>query len=201
MADAYARNTGKLGVCCATTGPGATNMITGIASSYESNTPLLIITPQTNQVKEGKKALQDSSDTGVNIPGMLKFCTRYNSVVSHIEQFEPKLISAILTAFNTPQGPAHLSIPTNILKSTLPIPFKKTNFDNINKRRHLIDKYAIKNLIEEVSESKKIVFVIGPGAKNSTSSILRAINQLNAFFVTTPAVSYTHLTLPTICSV
>ena len=186
MADAYARNTGKLGVCCATTGPGATNMITGIASSYESNTPLLIITPQTNQVKEGKKALQDSSDTGVNIPGMLKFCTRYNSVVSHIEQFEPKLISAILTAFNTPQGPAHLSIPTNILKSTLPIPFKKTNFDNINKRRHLIDKYAIKNLIEEVSESKKIVFVIGPGAKNSTSSILRAINQLNAFFVTTP---------------
>ena len=61
MADAYARNTGKLGVCCSTTGPGATNMVTGVASSFENNTPLLVITPQASQDKVGKKALQELS--------------------------------------------------------------------------------------------------------------------------------------------
>ncbi|MFN2310061.1 MAG: thiamine pyrophosphate-binding protein, partial [Gammaproteobacteria bacterium] len=47
MADGYARNSGKLGVCCATTGPGATNLITGVASAYESHIPMLVITAQT----------------------------------------------------------------------------------------------------------------------------------------------------------
>ena len=47
MADGYARNTGKLGVCCATTGPGATNLITGVASAYENHIPMLVITAQT----------------------------------------------------------------------------------------------------------------------------------------------------------
>jgi len=102
MADAYARNTGKLGVCCSTTGPGATNMITGIASSYENNTPLLIITPQTAQEKVGKKALQDSGDTGINIPGMFQFFTKYSSYVSHVGQFEHKLVSAIMSALSSP---------------------------------------------------------------------------------------------------
>ncbi|PHS72216.1 MAG: acetolactate synthase, partial [Cycloclasticus sp.] len=105
MADAYARNTGKLGVCCSTTGPGATNMITGVASSYENNTPLLIITPQASQDKVGKKALQESGDTGVNIAGMFQFFTRYNSYVTHIDQFEHKLVSAIMSAFSSPSGP------------------------------------------------------------------------------------------------
>ena len=107
MADAYARNTGKLGVCCSTTGPGATNMITGIASSYENNTPLLIITPQATQDKVGRKALQESGDTGVNINGMFQFLTKYNSYVTHPKQFEHKLVSAIMSAFSNPTGPAH----------------------------------------------------------------------------------------------
>lgn len=70
MADGYTRNSGKLGVCCATTGPGTTNLITGVASAYENNIPLLVISAQTSLSSFGKGALQESSCTGVNKIGM-----------------------------------------------------------------------------------------------------------------------------------
>ncbi len=60
MADGYARETGKLGVCCATTGPGATNLITGMASAYVDHTPLLVITGQTALPRFGEGAFQES---------------------------------------------------------------------------------------------------------------------------------------------
>ena len=66
MADGYARNTGKLGVCCATTGPGATNMLTGIASAYENQIPILAISAQTSLSMFGRGAFQDSSGDGVD---------------------------------------------------------------------------------------------------------------------------------------
>tara|TARA_R110002095_G_scaffold80921_1_gene70211 strand:- start:1497 stop:3335 length:1839 start_codon:yes stop_codon:yes gene_type:complete len=185
MADAYARNTGKLGVCCSTTGPGATNMITGIASSYENNTPLLIITPQVSQNKQGKRAFQDSGDTSVNISGMLQFCTKYNSQISHVDQFEQKIISAIKAAFTAPNGPVHLNIPMNILNALTPKSNYKIDINNLLRQPVLKDEYAISNLLREVEKSKNIVFVIGSGAKNSANLILKCVNKLNAKFVST----------------
>ena len=76
MADGYARNTGKLGVCCATTGPGATNLITGVASAYENNIPMLVITAQTALSTFGRGAFQESSCTGINTVGLFGHCTR-----------------------------------------------------------------------------------------------------------------------------
>ncbi|MEE4291120.1 MAG: thiamine pyrophosphate-binding protein [Cycloclasticus sp.] len=186
MADAYARNTGKLGVCCSTTGPGATNMITGVASSYENNTPLLIITPQTAQDKVGKKAMQESGDTGIDISGMFQLFTRYNSYVTHIEQFEHKLVSAIMSAFNSPGGPTHLSIPTDILKSSIPIKQQPINIENLLRRPILKDENAIQDLLTELNNSKKIIFVVGAGAKACSSLIAQCINQLDVEFVATP---------------
>ena len=61
MADGYARETGKIGVCCATTGPGATNLITGVASAYTDHIPLLVITAQTRLPYFSMGAFQESS--------------------------------------------------------------------------------------------------------------------------------------------
>ncbi|HEX2245496.1 MAG TPA: thiamine pyrophosphate-binding protein [Gammaproteobacteria bacterium] len=119
MADGYYRQTGKLGVCCATTGPGATNLITGAASAYENHIPILIITAQTALVNFGRGAFQESSCTGINTVGMFQYCTRYNTLVSHVEQFEHKLTAAVTSAFQSPGGPAHLSIPLDVLCSPL----------------------------------------------------------------------------------
>ena len=115
MADGYARNSGKLGVCCSTTGPGATNMITGVASAYENNVPMLVITAQTAISTFGKGAIQDSSCTGVNTVGLYQHCTRYNTLISHIDQFEHKLAAAIMSAMGSPAGPAHISIPRDVM--------------------------------------------------------------------------------------
>jgi acetolactate synthase-1/2/3 large subunit len=60
MADGYARETGKLGVCCATTGPGTTNLITGVASASANNIPLLVLTAQTRLSSFGKKVRFDN---------------------------------------------------------------------------------------------------------------------------------------------
>ena len=96
MADGYSRHTGKLGVCCATTGPGATNLITGVASAYENNIPMLVITAQTALSTFGRGAFQESSCAGVNTVGLFEHCSRYNSLVSHVDQFEHKLAAAVL---------------------------------------------------------------------------------------------------------
>jgi acetolactate synthase-1/2/3 large subunit len=186
MADAYARNTGKLGVCCSTTGPGATNMITGIASSYENNTPLLVITPQVSQDKQGKRAFQDSGDTGTDILGMFKYCTRYNSAVTNTEQLNHKFFSAVRAAYGNPKGPVHLAIPGDILKSKTSISTDVIDKNNLLRRPILKDDNAIKKLLEVINKSKNIIIVVGSGSQNSVSLILKCINHLNAKFVATP---------------
>ena len=117
MADGYARESGKLGVCCATTGPGATNLITGIASGSADNIPMLVISGQTALPSFGRYGLQESSCTGINTVAMFEHCTRYNTLVSHVDQLERKLQVAIHHAFGPTPGPVHLSIPLDILRS------------------------------------------------------------------------------------
>ncbi|MCZ6564914.1 MAG: thiamine pyrophosphate-binding protein, partial [Gammaproteobacteria bacterium] len=102
MADGYARNSGKLGVCCATAGPGATNLITGVASAYDNHSPLLVITAQTALENFGRNAAQESGDTGINTVAMFVQCTHYSTLVSHVNQLEQTLASPIMTAFRSP---------------------------------------------------------------------------------------------------
>src|SRR5690625_4479058 len=99
MADGYARQTGKLAVCCATTGPGATNLITGVASAYENHIPMLVITAQTALANFGRGAAQESSCTGIDTVGLFQYCTRYSTLISHVDQLEHKLSTAIMTAY------------------------------------------------------------------------------------------------------
>ena len=117
MADGYARETGRIGVCCATTGPGATNLITGVASAYADYIPMLVITAQTALPTFSQGGFQESSADVTDIVGMYEHCTRYNTLVSHPDQLETKLSAALTTALQTPKGPAHLSIPIDILRS------------------------------------------------------------------------------------
>ena len=114
IADGYARESGRLGVCCSTTGPGATNLITGVASAYAEQIPLLVITSQTRIPDFSFGCFQDSSRDGVDIMSMFDHCTRYNSMVTHPNQLEKKLAAALATAMGNPKGPAHLSIPIDI---------------------------------------------------------------------------------------
>ena len=185
MAEGYARNSGKLGVCCSTTGPGATNLITGVASAYENQIPMLVITPQTSLSNFGRKAFQESSDTGVNIVGMFQHCTHYNTLISHIDQLEHKIASAIMTAFNA-RGPAHVSIPVDILKSRVTMPQPSYNLSSLLARSPWKDDLAIEQFLTMVLAATKPVFVLGSGCDDAVGLILRVAMTLGASVVTTP---------------
>lgn len=186
MADGYHNQTGHLGVCCSTTGPGATNLITGVASAYANNTPLLVITAQTAMNSFGKGAFQDSSCTGVNVTAMLEHCTHYNTLVSHADQFEHKLATAVMTAFGSPPGPVHLSIPVDVMRSQVSPSSEPFDLYRLIHPEPLLDTVALEQLCQTISSSNKVAFLVGEGACESVASILRIVEKLDADLLTTP---------------
>jgi acetolactate synthase I/II/III large subunit len=187
MADGYARETGRLGVCISTSGPGATNLLTGIACARGSSVPILALTGQAALPLFGKNALQDSSCAGVDIVGIFAHCTRYSSLVSHVEQAETKVISAILQALRKPCAPSHLSFPVDILRSRVAL--KSTGEELRALFRHrpsMIDEREVEALEAELIAASRIVFFIGDGAADAVDAIMTLVELCGALFVTTP---------------
>lgn len=185
MADGYARETGKLGVCCSTTGPGATNLITGVASAYENHIPLLVLTAQTALNTFGKGAFQESSDNGIDTVAIFKHCTYYNSLVSHIDQLEYKLTAAIRTALIESVGPVHLSLPPDLLKKEAP---RTASFDISAQLQEpsIYDVAAVDTLYEKLASSHHIVLVIGGGCADAIGTILEFSMVFQTPIVATP---------------
>ncbi|MDM3872105.1 thiamine pyrophosphate-binding protein [Porticoccus sp. W117] len=186
MADGYAHHTGKLGVCCATTGPGATNLITGVASAYDNHTPMLVITAQTALSTFGRGALQESSCTGINTVGLFEHCTRYNTLVSHAEQFEHKLAAAVMTAFQAPAGPVHLSVPLDVMSSFSSTTEPSFDLSKLLNKPHYVDNEALDALYEELVTARNPILLIGDEASESVGSLLSLAVKLGAQIITTP---------------
>ncbi len=111
-ADAYARVTGKLGVCLATSGPGATNLVTGIANAYLDSVPLLAITGQVPTHFIGKDAFQEIDITGITVP-----ITKYNQLVLNISDLAKAVREAAHVAQVGRPGPVLLDIPRDVFQS------------------------------------------------------------------------------------
>lgn len=186
MADGYARETGKLGVCCATTGPGATNLLTGVASAFADNVPMLVISAQTPLPKFGRNALQESSCTAIDTVGILRHCTRYNTLVSHREQLNTKLIAAIMAAFRIPRGPSHISIPSDILRQEASE--KPTaNAHRLAQQFALTDNAAVEQLTDLLSGTWRIALFLGKGCGLAIDSIMEFAELTRAPIMTGPA--------------
>ncbi len=186
MADGYARETGRLGVCCATTGPGATNLITGVASAYADKIPLLVITAQTALPYFGRGALQESSCTAINTVGIFQHCTIYNTLVSHPEQLESKLIAAIMTAFQSPCGPAHISIPRDVLCSAWSGAAPMSRLQPLLRTRNMVDPHAVEALCERLADARQVVVVVGAGCGDASDAIVAFAEIVGAELVATP---------------
>lgn len=189
MAEGYARETGKLGVCCATTGPGATNIITGVASAFLENIPMLVITAQTALPNFGKRVLQESSCTAVDTVSMFKSCTRFSSLVSHRGQLEAKLLLAVVATQEGSGGPAHLSIPMDVLASPRRMRPEEPplRLDRVIQPRVYIDTAAVETLKTEIREARKIVMLLGDGCTGAIESILALADALDARIITGPS--------------
>ena len=185
MADGYARNSGKLGVCCGTAGPGTTNLMTGVASAFDNQTPLLVVTAQTSITNFGKRAAQESGDTGINTVAMFEHCTHYSSLISHANQFERKLTAAIMHALQE-KGPAHLSIPLDVFRSQASVSKPSYPLNELYRKTSLIDVESLNQLNHELLDNRNIIFIVGEQCADAISRILDVALRLNIKIVTTP---------------
>jgi len=172
-------------VVCSTTGPGATNLLTGVASAAADEVPMLVITAQTPLPKFGKRALQESSCTAIDTVGIFRYVTQFNTLVSHHEQLESKLVSAIMAAHRVPNGPVHISIPADILRSPATIN-THIHSDLLIHDFSMSDETAIARLCEKMSRVNNIVMYIGNGVGKASKQIMEFINLTGASFVTGP---------------
>jgi len=185
MAEGYYRCSGKLGVVCTTTGPGATNLITGVSSAYAEKIPLLIITAQTALTKFGQRALQESSCTAVDTLAMFKNITQYNTFVSHPQQLEHKLIAALLAANTSPSGPAHLTIPSDILR----MPSASQRFISSRLLHHktvAFDQIATQTLCKRLNDVDNFIVLIGGNTQEHTAAVIQFVEHTRALFICTP---------------
>ena len=185
MADGYARETGRLGVCVTTSGPGATNMITGVACAHENNVPILAISGQTAVTSFGRRGIQESSCTGINVVGMFRHCTRYDSLISHPNQAEHKLASAIMRASQS-RGPVHLSIPVDVQKAAVSSREQAYNLLRAFHRPVAVDEFARHDLERLLEEARRPVLVIGSGCLGAARTVVKLAECLGAPYVVTP---------------
>ena len=115
MADGYARVSGKIGVCYATSGPGATNLVTGVANAYMDNIPLLVITGQVPTSIYGKGTFQDSTKEGVDSVDMFDPITKFSTMIISKYKMPETLREAFRKALSGKKGPVHLSYPKDIM--------------------------------------------------------------------------------------
>jgi acetolactate synthase-1/2/3 large subunit len=185
MADGYSRETGKMGVVCATTGPGATNLITGVASALADEIPMLVITAQTPLPKFGKRALQESSCTAIDTVGMFRYVTQFNTLVSHHEQLESKLVSAIMAAHRKPNGPVHISVPADVMRAPATIN-PHIHSDLLVHDFAIADDSSIARLCDKLGKVDNIVMYIGNGVGKASKQIMEFIELTGAAFVSGP---------------
>ena len=116
MADGYARVSRRLGVCAGTAGPGATNLITGIATSFADSIPVLSLTGQVSTKFFGKGAFQESTYEGINIVEMFRFINKHNAMIINAEATGAITRKALRIALAGRPGPVHLNLPVDVME-------------------------------------------------------------------------------------
>ncbi|MDO8294298.1 MAG: thiamine pyrophosphate-binding protein [Gallionella sp.] len=186
MADGYARETGRIGVCCATSGPGATNLITGVACAYENEIPMLVITGQPSLHLLGRGAMQESAGMGgIDTVAMFRTCTRYSVLISHPDQLERQLTNALLAAYQPTPGPVHLSIPVDVQRSLMK---NGPAYDlaHLLLQPSVVDDAAVRKLQAQLAQAQRLVVLIGSGCGEAIDLVIELIERVGAVFVVTP---------------
>ena len=165
MADGYARATGKVGVCIATSGPGATNLATGLATAYMDSIPMVAITGQVASQLVGNDAFQEADTTGVT-----RSITKHNFMVRNIKELAPTIAKAFYIARTGRQGPVVVDIPTDITKQSCefiyPENVKMRSYNPVYKGHP----QQIQKVIELIKKSRAPVVYAGGGIISSGAS-------------------------------
>ncbi|MBU2955804.1 thiamine pyrophosphate-binding protein [Marinobacter sp. F3R08] len=186
MAEGYARATGKLGVCCSTAGPGATNLLTGVASAYADGIPILVISAQTALDRFGQGSLQETSCTGIHTLEMFAQCTRYNTLVSHPAQLPTKLLQAASHAMSNQPGPVHLAIPLDVMRHRVPDNAVDSAFKAFLNQEVAPSAHSVQSVLGYLKAAPKVTLVLGKGAGEASELLVKTAESQNWLMVTTP---------------
>ena len=162
-ADGYARSTGKVGVCMATSGPGATNLVTGIATAYMDSIPVVAITCNVTQAQLGKDSFQEIDITGVTMP-----ITKHNFMVRDVNDLADTIRKAFYIAKSGRPGPVLIDIPKDVTASQAeyePVNPEALNFDIPSKIIQSPSKEQILNAIKMIDESERPFIYAGGGVQ------------------------------------
>lgn len=176
-ADGYARATGKTGVCIATSGPGATNLITGIATAYMDSVPLVAITGQVGVPVIGKDAFQEADVCGITTP-----VTKHNYLVKKVQDLPRVMKEAFYIARTGRPGPVVVDISRDVFNATLDFVYPETV--NLRGYRPLFDGDAadVELVVEALAAARKPVIFVGGGVTLSdTAQQLRKFAGLTGF--------------------
>lgn len=178
-ADAYARTTNKPGVCFATSGPGATNLVTGIANARMDSIPLVVITGQVGRTFIGTDAFQETDIFGITLP-----IVKHSYTVRDTNLLPEILAEAFFLAQNGRPGPVLIDIPKDVgLEESFGYSYPKisTLFRKNNYRtEHLTNGTILKTLINHLNESSQPLFYIGGGVVRSNA--FKVVQQLAKLF-------------------
>ncbi|MBU1809503.1 MAG: biosynthetic-type acetolactate synthase large subunit [Candidatus Omnitrophica bacterium] len=164
-ADGYARVTGKTGVCIATSGPGATNLVTGIATAYMDSIPMVAITGQVKSFLIGNDAFQEADITGITRP-----ITKHNYLVEDVKDLARIMKEAFHIASTGRPGPVLVDIPTDIqMQQTEFVYPEKVSIRGYNPT-YTGHVGQIKRAAKAISDSKKPILYVGGGAVTSDAS-------------------------------
>ena len=183
MAGGCARASGKISACITTAGPGATNLVTGIANAYADKLPVIIITGETSTHIFGKGGLQESSGEGGSIDqdALFKGITRYNKVVERIDYLENVLNQASKILLADSSGPVLLSFPYNVQKELV----DDSILDNVITKKRIISirnhSLPVEEITQLINSAKQPVIIAGYGCIKSDAQdeVEQLSKQLN----------------------
>ena len=162
-ADGYARATGKVGVCMATSGPGATNLVTGIATAYMDSIPMVAITCNVGVSLLGRDSFQEIDITGVTMP-----ITKYNFIVKDITKLADTIRRAFTIARSGRPGPVLVDITKDVTASTCEYEYKEP--EEVKPDSSTITDEDIDTAIRMIRNSKKPFIFVGGGAVRAGAS-------------------------------
>ena len=155
-ADGYARATGKVGVCFATSGPGATNLVTGIATAYIDSIPVVAITCNVGVSLLGKDSFQEIDIAGITMP-----ITKHNYIVKDVNQLADTIRRAFGIARRGRPGPVLIDIPKDVTANMAEYEPKKIVQP---RRRECVDEVELQAAADMIQEAKKPYIFVGGGA-------------------------------------
>ncbi len=174
-ADGYARATGKVGVCFATSGPGATNLVTGIATAYMDSVPIVAITCNVGNSLLGKDSFQEVDITGITMP-----ITKYNFIVKDVNNLAGVIRRAFKIARTGRPGPVLIDITKDATSDSAE--YTKMEPEEIKPDVNLITEEDLETAVKLIRESEKPMIFVGGGAilSNASEELLEFAEKVNA---------------------